>query len=384
MTTWDRAPTADDLRAAGQLPLENVRRFLTGRGWAVRDRFDSATVWTLPANGGEFEILLPADQAARDYPSRILDLLDTVATVEERSIIALVDDIRTGGADVVSFRLLPNTPAGTIPLFNAADAVAGVRELVLASTYAVVLGRPLLVQGRRPPHVQQFAQSVTLGSPRAGSWMVSAQLPIPQVPVQGGTPMARRVSLQMHEAVLACVTAAHQATARYSVDPFLHATEQGVSANLCSALANIGRDDVPFELRFSWALQLPTRVETRTLRFDPPVIEVLRRASDDLRNVPDGDVTVTGVVSRLRREGTEGGQATVRGLISTAYGAAEEQRRVRVLLPRSLYERAVAAHGQQRQVRISGLAQRGRIERVHELEILDAPAGRATDNPTLW
>ena len=90
MTAWDRPPNADDLRAAGQLRLDAIRLFLAGRGWQVRDQLDRATVWARPADGGQFEVLLPGDQRARDYPSRIFDVLDTVATVEDRSVAALM------------------------------------------------------------------------------------------------------------------------------------------------------------------------------------------------------------------------------------------------------------------------------------------------------
>ena len=80
----------------------------------------------------------------------------------------------------MTFRLLPDGPPGTIPLFNGTDALQGVRELLMAATYASTLPRPLLVQGRRPTAVRDFARRIRLGTPQAGSWIIAAELAIPE------------------------------------------------------------------------------------------------------------------------------------------------------------------------------------------------------------
>ncbi len=92
-------------------------------------------------------MLVPGDRALRDYASRVSDLLATVATVEERPVRLLLDELESGGVDTLSFRLLPGGPSGTIPLFNATDALAGVKELVVSSTFSLLSPEPMLVQG---------------------------------------------------------------------------------------------------------------------------------------------------------------------------------------------------------------------------------------------
>jgi hypothetical protein len=110
-------------------------------------------------------------------------------------------------------------------------------------------------------------------------------------------------------------------------------------------------------------------VPARSFRFNTRRIEILRTAAEQLRvAVPDGEVTIEGQVSRLRRDAGEGGQATVRGPISTVYGSSE--RSVRVLLPDVLYQRLVDAHGRRQHVRVTGTAVRGRIERVSRVDVL--------------
>lgn len=367
--------SADELRAASALTPETLSRYLSSTGWAPEQHLDRATLWSRREEDGDFQVLVPGDRELRDYANRVSDLLTTVAAVEERPIRLLLDDLETTGADTLSFRLLPSGPSGTIPLFNAVDALAGVRELVVSSTYALMSEQPMLVQGRRPESALDFARTVRLGTPRAGSWAIAAQLAVPRVDVNADPPLARRVSLQMHRAVRACFAASGEAQRDFDLGSFLRRTGEGVSANVCDALAKLGRDGVPYDVRFSWAAQLSSSVPARSFRFSTRRIEVLHTAAEQLKvAVPDGEVTVEGQVSKLRRDVGEGGQATVRGPISTVYGSSE--RSVRVLLPDVLYQRLVDAHGRRQHVRVTGTAVRGRIERVTRVEVLDG--GTAT------
>lgn len=360
----------DELRAASALTPETLSQYLSSTGWVPEQRLERATLWTRREADGDFQVLVPGDRALRDYASRVSDFLTTVAAVEERPIRLLLDDLETSGADTLSFRLLPSGPSGTIPLFNAVDALAGVRELVVSSAYALTSDQPMLVQGRRPESALDFARTVRLGTPRAGSWAIAAQLAVPRVDVDAAPPLARRVSLQMHRAVRACFAASGEALREFDLELFLRRTGEGVSANVCDALAKLGRDGVPYDVRFNWARELPSSVPARSFRFSTRRIEALHTAAEQLKvAVPDGEVTVEGQVSKLRRDIGEGGQATVRGPIHTVYGSSE--RSVRVMLPDALYQRLVDAHGRRQHVRVTGTAVRGRIERVSRVEVLD-------------
>lgn len=359
----------DELRAATALTPETLSQYLSSTGWAPEQRLERATLWTRREDDGDFQVLVPGDRALRDYASRVSDFLTTVAAVEERPIRLLLDDLETGGADTLSFRLLPSGPYGTIPLFNAVDALAGVRELVVSSAYALTIDQPMLVQGRRPESALDFARTVRLGTPRAGSWAIAAQLAVPRVDADAAPPLARQVSLQMHRAVRACFAASGEALREFDLELFLRRTSEGVSANVCDALAKLGRDGVPYDVRFNWARELPSSVPARSFRFSTRRIEALHTAAEQLKvAVPDGEVTVEGQVSKLRRDIGEGGQATVRGPIHTVYGSSE--RSVRVLLPDALYQRLVDAHGRRQHVRVTGTAVRGRIERVSRVDVL--------------
>jgi hypothetical protein len=369
MNGW-RGPTPADMETATQLAPETVRSYLLSTGWRPHPEQEERALWTLVADDHEFELLLP-DRRFRDYPLRVFDVLHTLAVVEDRGFEAVLAELSATDLDTMTFRLLPGGPPGTVPLLNGADALAGVRELVLASTYAAMLGRPLLVQGRRPAKVRQFAKQVRLGTPQAGSWLIAAQLRLPAASPTTGPPelSPRQVSLQAHSAVGAAQRAAGEARRGDPLEPFQRRAEEGVSANVCDALAKLGRDETAYEVRFGWASRHPPPQGARRFRFDPPVIAALREAADRLRKLPDGRVEVAGTVTKLSRAEGDTGDVVITGEVHTERWAGEQD--VKVRLRRELYDQAVQAHGLRRTVRLVGTAVRGKVVGVFELTVDD-------------
>jgi hypothetical protein len=370
MNGW-RGPSPTEVEAAAHLAPETVRRYLLSTGWRPDPGQEERALWTLVTDDHEFEVLLP-DRRFRDYPLRVVDVLHTLAVVEDRAVDAVLAELSTTDLDTMTFRLLPGGPPGTVPLLNGADALAGVRELLLASTYATMLGRPLMVQGRRPAEVRQFAQQVRLGAPREGSWIIAAQLRLPTglAVVEEPTPFPRQVSRQAHSAVGAALRAAGEALRGDPAEPFRRRAEEGVSANVCDALAKLGREETAYEVRFGWAMGHPTPSGARRFRFDAPVIRALKEAAERLRALPDGRAEVIGVVTKLTRAPRgDAGDVVITGEVQIGQWAAEQK--VKVRLGRELYDRAVQAHQHQRAVRLTGVASRGRVETVFDMMIED-------------
>jgi hypothetical protein len=381
MSDWQSGPSAEQLQAFQQLSPEAVRTYLSSQGWRPHQPAHHADLWLLTEDTDEFEVLVPTDREPRDFPLRMYDVLRTLAAVQDRPLPAILADLANTGSDRMIFRLLPPGAPGTIPLLSGVDAVQGVRELVMSAAYASTLGRPLLVQGRRPQHVQDFAAGVRLGTPQAGSWVVAAEVAIPEGDLDlfgsGGPPFARQVSLQLHRGVQATLTAAGEALRQDSVEPFLTRAEDGVSANLCEALASLGRDDTPFEVRFAWAQRLPPPVSEGLFQFDRQLIRTIRSAGKELRiALLVGMVEITGLVTRLRQERGGEGTATVTGLLRSRYGEAEQA--VKVRLTPLQHEAAIEAYRTHRFVRVTGEARHGRVDIVRQVEVVE-PSGH-TDN----
>jgi hypothetical protein len=358
------APDQADLDA---VTPADVARYLAGTGWSQQQRAPHLSVWTTADD--EFEVLLPLNAEFRDYHARLRDAVQTIALSEERTVREVMADVAATTVDTQHFRLLPNLPSGTIALIDIVDVARGVRDLMYAAAHAAVLDTPTLVQPRpRPPQVNTFVRGVRLAAPTAGSFVLSAQ-----VPVVGDTepfPFNRRAVLQLHQAIQATHDAASEAVRRDSIAPFADRAENGISANLCEAVALIGRTQ-PFDLRFAWAGAIPVSQEIPRFSFDRRLIDTVAAAAKELpRLAAESEVVLTARVIRLDRIDQGYGRATLRGGVERPPGYVADVS-VTATLPPNLYDRAVVAHRERRRIRVVGHLRGTEMSRVTDLEIID-------------
>jgi hypothetical protein len=378
-----------ELTVALALTPRELGRYLAANGWR-RDRpYGRGELWTRHADNvtASFEVLVPRDRSMGDYASRITDLLETLAVVEDRPLTEVISELTTSGMDVPSVRLRPDTPSGTVPLPHLHKAVASARELLLSAATSALAERPALVQApQRPALARTFTKRVNVGT-AAGSFVLRLLIPLssparPGLPDQRqlsfnedgsrdepgeGEPFERRVSLLMFGGVVAAHRTAARALATDGLD-FLRdlgdAARLGLSANLCDALAGFaGEDDEAslraFDVRFSWSTAYPMAEPTPVISFPSHFAAPLRDTARYLRDqLGEAGVTVRGTVIRLHRESRAGaGEITLKGSL---VGGGGMPYRIRVSLSEQDYSRAASAHDDGDDVEVTGdLVRRG-------------------------
>jgi hypothetical protein len=361
----------DEIALASPSP-RNIRLYLRTRGWRQSTTaIGQPDVWSLPSENGTYEVIAPSSRAARDYVQRVSELLRTLSIVEERSETDVLRDLATLSFDIQYVRTLHSGPPGTAPLRDAAEAFGAAQGLLAAA--ATSLEEPRLVlPPRRPARTNQLLDKVLAGPTFEGSYIISIWVPVPPrlSPEEDAVlfdaldePFERAATRQLQKAVRAAHYAAQEASARTDVglDAFIEQEGNGMSANLCEALVSLaGEEEMPFEIRFTWALDRPVEDPTPVVKFDSDSIPVLGEAARELRaRLPEEDVRIRGNVVRLHREGQLGpGEVSIAGLISG--DPLEKLRRVYVDLSEEDYERAISAHQTYADVEIIGsLIQRG-------------------------
>lgn len=172
-------------------------------------------------------------------------------------------------------------------------------------------------------------------------------------------PPERQVSLRLYQAVRAAHEAADAALlSADGLEPFTAGVDQGVSANLCEALAGFGGSaGHQFQISVSLAATRRNAAALAPVRFRRDHLSVLKEAAVELRaRTPEEDVAITGEVVRLHREGQTTGEITLVGRMEDS----EVLRRIWMNLPISYYETAMRAHQEMRQVTVRGsLIRRG-------------------------
>jgi hypothetical protein len=368
------------MRAAelATVDLAGVVAYLRATGWRETGTYVRTVIWTRTVDGTDAEVLVPDSAGLRDYPARLAELVSTLTALEQRPAAEVLQDLRSPTLDVQYIRMMPDGPSGSTPLHEGYLAVKGVHDLLLAAaTSAVSAERPTVLPSQKPQSAKGFLDQVRLGQTTRGSYVLRVETPLPPADIEPPV-SSREVLLHLYQAT----SAAHDAAARSSngdSTPFVERVGDGVSANLCEALADIGgQRRSPFDIRFAWAPALPLQLDTPAMHFDQPAIAALKTGAKFLRKLPVTETaTVLGRVVDLHRSPMDRlGTVQVEGVVEEA-GQRHEGRVSMRLAPRD-YELALSAHGAQRPLRVVGeLRHTGRqfeISRVSSVEIIP-PAG---------
>jgi hypothetical protein len=352
-------------------PLE-LAAYLRSNGWKQVDRLgDKGSVWVLSRkNGKEYEVLLPLRKDLRDYVYRMADALRVLEVVEERSQLEIFQDLTTTGADVFRFRSLqPDAQDGTIPIDDGVELIRHARESMLAAACSAVDPRPYYPT-RKPTQAVEYLQRVRLGQTERGSYVVTLVAPVPpdlapdkngQAPLDIEDPFERRANIVLARAFAAIRDAAPEALASGEFAVFERAVSQGVSANLCDAVAAMaggGGDGRDLEVSVTWSRLRPVEHDIpRRIQLSADAIPIIREAGRIFRETsPRETFELVGVVVGLRRdEGAPIGKVTVAGVIDGAL------RKIQLELGEPDYSQAVEAHKQELVVSCEGeLVREGR------------------------
>lgn len=369
--------------------------YLRSAGWQEAERIgDRAALWEKRAEKEEFEVLVPQKPSLGDYALRMAQALQALSVVESRSELEIYADIKNTQTDTLRFRFLSSVyENGTVPLSDAARMIVGTRELALAAACATVAPRAVYAS-RKPQEAIDFLNKARMGQTERGSFVLSLHAPVPPrlrgsgreqptlaleveqtiADAEREEPFERRVTLTLARSLNAAAAAALSAQAKGDLAPFEAAVAQGVNANLCDALADLGLETSTQSLviGFHWS---PTRallgpapqsVELRSDQF-----AALREAARRFReSAPIEDYEVYGYVVRLSRNvGDPTGQITVDGYVE------DRPRRIKITLGDAEYRLAEKAHSQEDVIRCAGeLVREGRsytLRNPHSIVIVE-------------
>ncbi|MGA6113348.1 hypothetical protein [Agrobacterium radiobacter] len=339
--------------------------YLRARGWEMSALVDERfSVWHTDYDD-EAEILIPIRASAPDFVSVMARTLKQLEDVEGRSQLEILRDLMNSGFDVV--RIAAQSPAtrdGTVRIEDGLKIFENSREMMLAAACAVVQPRPVF-HSRKPQQATDFLRKARFGQTEVGSFVLTVLTPITPslvtVDLFGNdideAPFERSVTETLARAVGRMVSAAETMAVR-GFSAFQEAVKEGVSANLCEAVADLLKADETSTLKvdFAWAMNRP-RPATKPIFISQSVAGNLEAAAKSFRATDTfDDYVVEGPVVKLQHEAGENtGRATI---LADLEGRA---RKVSVVLPLEMYNLAVEAHRNYRQIRLTGdVAKEGR------------------------
>jgi hypothetical protein len=331
-------------------PLE-VKAYLLAAGWnEVRVLPGRGSFWRHPSNEC-CELPLPYDRSIGDFPDRMRDAVEVLSQVEDRSPLGVLKDLEQAGQDVIRVRLVSSEiEDGSLPLERGVELLAAARNTLYASALAASSSHRRPYYYSRPPkNVSDFMEGVRLGQTERGSYVVAIETPVaPELQEQTEQtpePFGRKVTRTLTSALEVLLGAANRGNAR----DIERSVSAGVSANLCSALADALRlsgSHGEVEVRVTWARtrRVPDSAPGK-ISFPSYLGGVISEAAGLLRSISEiENFELEGTVYQLRQD-TE---AIILGLVDGRY------RKVRLTFPPEFREELIRGYRERSILRCFG------------------------------
>lgn len=360
------------------IELDSLNAYLNAANWDRVVSNDRRTIWEHRRTGNR---IFAPEQLGPDFAELMQLAIQQIAVTEHREEDDIVIDLAWRRFDKLHLRR--EARGSALPLADALDLQEALRDLILAGARASQEHRRTF-RGRHPTAVEQYMDQVRVIPSSPGSFVMRVLLPLAEPPEQEPLPLAgpaspsvRKVATTILRATSTAVETALDVGRGGELQRWEDAVGQGVSSNLCDALARLPSSNAPklgdAELRIDWTWAAPDDT-TSPIVVPTGLAPILAAGSDYLRGEPEEHtIWLTGLVIKLHRETASGpGEITIRGYVE---GLDSGTRTVRLDLDERTYREAIQAHDRGISVRVGALVRREarglNIVRVEDMQLLE-------------
>ena len=347
-----------DRAAMLSMPIVNMRSYLESNDWNNEGQWGGrpAIIYVKEHAGRDWEILLPTTDTIADYAESMAESVAVLATVESRSQLDVYYDLMGAGADVIRVRALNGASSEMLSLRRSSELLNDAYGMVASAARAAENPKPAY-RGSMSSEVTEYLDKVRPLPGYHEGYAVTLHSPVPAgFGTQGDfgdgilPPFSRRATSKLAAALRHSGTAVSKAIAEDTLEPFLDAVDDGVSANLCSSVAELARNGRGIEIGLTWANVRPVDADVEPFRFSTNSADVLSEAAKFFRrNEPSFDEQITAHVIHLDRQPDEfDGRAVI--LATRDEGLT----RIRVEFEHSVYDTVIRAFQSHSSISVSG------------------------------
>ena len=309
----------------------------------------------------EVSVEVPQRALAPDYPRVVTRVLDYLGELEGRPVAVVHQDVISTSTDRVRLRLDgPGIIAGRLSVEAGWQVYEAARDLMLAGACAARRTAAAFPR-RKAGESMAVLNHARFGLAEAGSFVLNIESEVAGL-LQGSlldddgdpsAPFERKTAVLLARALQAAQLASHDALARGNLASFKTHVADGVSANLCDALADMitAADATSLDTSVAFASRRPVAANVpRTASFTAEARDVLRDAAKDLRQETSYHaLEVAGLVRKL-----ESGDVDIGGVVVLQGAVDGRARPIQVELAASDYKIAVDAHRRGAMVECTG------------------------------
>lgn len=355
---------------AGLAP-SHIEHYLASSGWEeFRRTPGELSIWDKKLDGGKkSRVWVPLNRDLGDFEESMSRLIKAISTSEDRSQLELLEDLDTitiGDVVRVKTRDRFNKASTSLLLDNGITLLSQAQRMASAAACAAIEKRAVFPYSR-PKRVTEYLRKLRIGQTERGSYLIKLISPVESdVPQKvlldiirhRDTPFERQVVVSLMQALEALFRISQEAFKRnqFYIDAYQEAVSEGVSANLCEALAiqTITEYYNPVEISVTWSSVLDApQYKFQSYSFDEHLMPYISEAGRLLRERNPEEIVLMGRITALRRKKI-GDPKTV-----TLEGEVEGRiRSVRITLSEEAYALAIQAHDKDSVVSVNGVLQR--------------------------
>lgn len=365
-----------DGKALREISPHSLAAYVKSQGWYPAEEYgDSSLVFE---KSGFPEIIVPKTSEIGDYEYSVSQVIAALSKIEDRGELQVFNDLITSDKDVIRLTAQGEGHSGTIAVTDGLGFLQNSFNLLQAAACSAIDPKPYFHAGKYR-RASSYMQKVEMGQTERGSFVVNLLAPVPPALHldQGNIwdeiysePFERAVTFTFVNALRSAKEAAFDTVNSSKLENFYQKVPRGISANLCSALADLIEYGRNLKISLTWARTRPLERERPSFEFGRSEGELFREvARAFLEREPQFDQTFTAFVVRLKREAAE-----ERGHIGLQLFGGETPVAATADVSDRLYRAAIFAHEHKRLVQISGdlkkKGQRWHFEPLHDITVL--------------
>ena len=271
-----------DPDALRSVPSANLIAHLSANGWIETGVWrERAWIYGKEVDGRPWEILVPMRDTGSGYARNMFETVSVLSDVENRSQMEVFHALAAAGSDTIRFAPIRPKPHDVVSLHRSRHLSTAAYDL-LASAARSVEAPAAAFRGRPPAQVSEYLDAVAPVPGYYDDFDLLIHSPVPpqlqlQSDVEPTPPFARRVTRRLSIALSTTELAIGKAIKSGGLQAFDDVVDDGVSANLCSALADLaGLGGI--QIGVSWAAVHPGPDTGATYRFRQDAASVLNDA----------------------------------------------------------------------------------------------------------
>ena len=162
---------------ASQIKVTNLKKYLQEKGWEILAANLSFNKITKAIGDEQIILQIPIRESLPDYQSRVKDIIETIATLENLSSEEVHENIKNIGYDLMKIRFeAAKTSEGTIPLNDFVGAINNVKKILTFGACSEIQEKS---QYRKPFNdAQELIDNCEFAQTEAGSFVISIRVPL--------------------------------------------------------------------------------------------------------------------------------------------------------------------------------------------------------------